>query len=159
MKSKYINPFITTTVESLEQFIPDIDIERGELDLVEPPVHTLGTITLIGISGDLKGRVLYIMDRDTAVKIAEAMNEEDFPGLNEMVRSTIQELCNIISGNAARELKASAENKSIDLTPPNLIIGSDTEVNDELKLDGELLEVPLNTDLGTIRVNLLIHES
>ena len=156
MKAEYINPFISSLVEVLEQYVEDIEFERGELDVIEQPTETLGTMTLVGISGDLQGRVLYIMNRPAAVSIAEIMNGEDFPGLNEMVRSTIQELCNIVSGNAATKLRQAADDKTIDLTPPSMVVGTDTEISDNI--NGKLLEVPLETNYGDILVNLAVKE-
>lgn len=156
MKAEYINPFITSLTEVLEQYVPDIEIERGELDVLDQPTETLGTMTLVGLSGDLEGRVLYIMNRPVAVAIAEFMNGEDFPGLNEMVRSTIQELCNIVSGNAATKLRETVDDKTVDLTPPSMVIGADTEISDSI--NGKLLEVPLETNYGDILVNLAVRE-
>lgn len=156
MKAEYLNPFISAAVDVLEQFVPDIEIERGEPDVIEEPTPTLGTATLIGISGELEGRVLYIMNREAAVGIAEQMNGEDFPGLNEMVRSTIQELCNIISGNAAQELQKNAEDKDIELSPPSMVIGPDTEVSDSIT--SNLIQVPLQTNYGEIIINLAVRE-
>lgn len=156
MKVEHLNPFITATTEVLKQFISGIEIERGELTLVEEPTETLGVMTYIGISGDLKGRVIYNMNRKTTINIAEEMNGEDFPGMNDMVRSTIQELCNIISGNATTELRQAADGKKIDITPPSLVIGSDTEVSDPLQ--SKLIEVPLNTNYGVVEINLAVKE-
>lgn len=154
MEADYINPFVTTAVSTLKQFIPDIEIERGDLDVAESPFETVGTATYIGISGDLEGRVIYEMDRTTAVEIASAMNGEDLPGLNEMVRSTIQELANIISGNATTELRKAAGDKDVDITPPSMIVGSETEISDSVS--SKYLCVPLETNLGTIMINVAV---
>ncbi|MFB6344311.1 MAG: chemotaxis protein CheX [bacterium] len=156
MKAEYINPFVKTAVSTLKQFIPDIEIERGELSVSESPFETVGTATYIGISGDLEGRVIYEMDRPTAVNIASAMNGEDLPGLNEMVRSTIQELGNIISGNATTELRQAADNKEIEITPPSMIVGRDTEISDSVS--SKFLSVPLKTNHGDVIVNVAVQD-
>lgn len=154
MKADYINPFVRTAVRTLKQFIPDLEIERGEVTLAKSPFETVGTATYIGISGDLQGRVIYEMDRDTAVKIASEMNGEELPGMNEMVRSTIQELGNIISGNATTELRKAAGEKEIDITPPSMIVGNETEISDSVS--SEFLCVPLETNLGEVVINVAV---
>ncbi len=156
MKAEYINPFVSSAISTLEQFIPDIEIERGELDVADTPSHTLGAAVYIGISGKLKGRVIYDMGRITAVKIASEMNGEDIPGLNDLVRSTIQELGNIITGNASSKLHKQLDGKHIDITPPSLIVGDETEISDSIS--SKYLVVPLQTDLGEIIINLNIKE-
>lgn len=156
MQAQYINPFVKTAVSTLKQFIPDIEIERGELEVSESPFEAGGTATYIGISGDLEGRVIYEMNRVTAVNIASAMNDEDLPGMNELVRSTIQELGNIISGNATTQLRNAADGKRIDITPPSMIIGSETEITDSVS--SKFLRVPLETNYGDIHINVAVRE-
>lgn len=157
MKAEYINPFVLTAISTLEKFIPDIEIERGELDLAETPSHILGAAVYIGISGELEGRVIYDMGRVTAVNLASAMNDEDMPGLNDMVRSTIQELGNIITGNASSKLHKKFDGKHIEITPPSLIVGDETEITDSVS--SKYLVVPLETNLGEIVINLNIKEA
>ncbi|MGM0381119.1 MAG: chemotaxis protein CheX [bacterium] len=157
MKADYINPFVTAAISTLKQFIPDIEIERGELDVAPSPAKTLGAAVYIGISGELKGRVIYDMDRSTAVKIASAMNQEELPGLNDMVRSTIQELGNIISGNASSKLHKQLDGKHVDITPPSMIVGDDTQISDSVS--SKYLKVPLNTNYGQVIINVNIREN
>jgi chemotaxis protein CheX len=157
MKAEYLNPFITAATDVLEQFIPDIEIERGDLDATSSPSETLGAAVYIGISGDLEGRVIYDMDRQTAVDLASAMNGEDLPGMNELVRSTLQELGNVISGNATTNLRQAADSKTIDITPPSMIVGADTEISDSV--EQTLIQVPLKTNYGTLVINLAVRET
>lgn len=157
MKADYLNPFISAATDVLEQFIPDIEIERGELNATSSPLETLGVAVYIGISGELEGRVIYDMDRQTAVDLASAMNGEDLPGMNELVRSTLQELGNVISGNATTNLRQEADSKTIDITPPSMIVGADTEISDSV--EQSLIQVPLKTNYGTLIINLAVREN
>ena len=156
MKATYINPFVSSAISTLKQFIPDIEIERGELSVAKSPSQTLGAAVYIGISGELRGRVIYDMSRTTAVKIASAMNQEKLPGLNEMVRSTIQELGNIVTGSASTKLNKSLDGKEVDITPPSMIVGDDTQISDSVST--KYLVVPLNTNYGQILINVNIRE-
>lgn len=154
MKAQFINPFVTAAVSTLEQFIPDSEINRGELNVAEAPVQTRGAAVYIGISGELQGRVIYDMDRSTAIKIANAMNHENLSELNDLVCSTIQELGNIISGNATSKLHEELNGKKVNITPPSMIVGGDTQISDSV--DSKYLKVPLNCNCGEILINLNI---
>ncbi|MFB6355942.1 MAG: chemotaxis protein CheX [bacterium] len=156
MKADHLNPFISAAQDVLQQFLPEIDIELGDPSISDAPTETLGAATYIGISGELEGRVIYDMDRVTATNLASAMNGEEIPGMNELVRSTIQELANVISGNAATNLRREAEDKEIDITPPSMIVG-DTEISDSVSR--QYITVPLATNHGTIIINLAVRET
>lgn len=158
MEAEYLNPFITAATSVLRQFIPDVEIERGNPDVIDQPGHPRSVATYIGISGDLEGRVIYEMNRLTAIELARAMNEDpDIPGLNELVRSTIQELANIISGNASRELEGMEEGLSISITPPTMIIGEDTEISDSVS--ETFVQLPLDTNYGELMINLAVRKT
>lgn len=157
MKAKYVNPFLTAFIEVMQQFIDDLEIERGEPSVAEAPFTSRGAAVYIGISGDLEGRVIYDMSRVTAVELASAMTEESLPGLNEMVRSTIQELAKRISGNVGTKLGEVDGPIAIDITPPSLIVGADAEISDSIS--SEFLKVPLETNYGTVEVNMAVRET
>jgi chemotaxis protein CheX len=157
LKAAYINPFVTKSVDTLRQFLPDADIERGDISAEETPFKADGTVTYLGISGDLEGRVIFQMEIDTALKIAGAMNQEEFDELNDIARSTIQELGNIISGNATTQLRSTADGKTIDITPPCLMIGQETTISDSVR--SNYLKVPLHTTYGDFIINLAVQEA
>ena len=157
MKAKHLNPFVTAAKSVLGQFFPDAQFERGELEVIDQPGNPRSVAVLIGISGDLEGRVIYEMHKETAVDLAAEMNGEDIPGFNEMVRSTIQELGNIVSGNAAQELESTENELSISITPPSLIVGEDTQISDSVSQS--YIQVPLLTNDNEILINLSVRES
>lgn len=158
MKADYVNPFVKSAIMVLEQYIPNIEIERGDLDVVEPPYQSLGAATYLGITGDLDGRVIYDMSRDTAKKVAGTMNGEEFDELNDMVRSTIQEVGNMVTGNASTNLQQSVEaSASFDISPPSMIVGEETEISDQV--NNNLLQIPLHTNLGDIIINIIIEKN
>lgn len=157
IKADYVNPFVTKAVDTLRQFLPDAKIERGEVSIHQTPFTTKGTATYLGISGDLEGRVIYQMSVPTAIGVAGAMNHEEFEELNDIARSTIQELGNIISGNATTQLRNIADEKSIDITPPSLIVGEETQISDSVS--SQYLSVPLYTPHGDFTINLAVQES
>lgn len=157
IKADYVNPFVTKAADTLRQFLPDATIEKGDISAHDTPFTTEGTATYLGISGDLEGRVIYQMSVSTAIGVAGAMNHEEFDELNEIARSTIQELGNIISGNATTQLRNIADEKTIDITPPSLIVGEETQISDSVS--SQYISVPLHTPHGDFTINLAVKES
>ncbi len=158
MKADHINPFVNSAKEVLQQFVPNLEIERGELGLEPTPADLLGATVYLGISGFLEGRVVYDMEPETAVNIASAMNHEELTELNELARSTIQELGNMISGNAATKLRERVETADeIFLSPPSMIMGEDTKLSDSAA--SKYLKIPLETNLGELVISVAVKES
>ena len=154
MKADYINPFVTSTVAIMKEMLGlnNSDIKRGKLALKTSTLPTLGVASVIGLTGDIKGRVILDISKETAVKIAEKMNNEKLPGLNGLVRSSINELNNIISGRAVTILKNNGFN--FDVTPPTLFSGEGMEINDQSGL--QTLVIPIDTPYGRVVVNVAI---
>jgi chemotaxis protein CheX len=134
-------------------------VERGNVSIHETPFTTNRTATYLGISGDLEGRVIYQMSVSTAIGVAGALNQEEFSELNEIVRSTIQELGNIIGSNAPTRLQNIAEQKTIDITPPSMIAGVGAETQISNSVSSRYLSVPLDAPHGVFTINLAVKES
>lgn len=154
MKVQNLNPFVDAAAYVLEQCIPNAGLKRGELKFSTDPHISAGISTYIGLTGELRGRVIYDMNKQTAVEITSVMNEEEQVGMNNLVRSTICELANMMTGNAATRLNHSGVR--VDITPPTFIIGSDTQVY-SYKTMGHLI-VPIETRCGSLVISLSITE-
>lgn len=154
MKADYINPFVKAAIKVLKQFMPDLEVKKGKLSLEEAPFALHGVTVYIGISGLLAGRAVYDMDKETAIKISSAMNGHPLDGLDELARSTISELGNMISGNAVVFLSENLGDEDIDITPPSLIVGSGTELSDSVSR--KYLKIPLETNYGTIVISIAV---
>lgn len=154
MKVEYLNPFTEAAFYVLSEVIFDDDIQRGELSIRKDPMVSTGVSTVIGLTGDLQGHVVYDMDRKTAIAIATEMNGEPMPGLNDLVRSTINELANMISGNATAKLSENGYN--CDITPPTFIVGVDSELYAHKGM--QHIVIPLKSKCGTIILSLAVSE-
>lgn len=151
MKIEYINPFIESAIYVLEQLnIKDINVEKNKLKVLIEPISSLGVAALVGLTGQLKGRVIYDMDEVTALNIVSKMNFEEFKTFNEMARSTINELANMITGTAVSKL--SNLGYKFDLTPPSLFTGNKVIISDGLML--KHLVVPVVCSCGMMNLNL-----
>ena len=152
MRVEYINPFVESAYSILKEVLDD-DVKRGELYLKASSVPTMGVAAIVGLAGDVSGRIVFDMDMSTAIKIAGRMNQEEFTAFDDMSKATIAELANLITAQAVTKLYDLGF--KFDLTPPSLITGQNLEISDH---NVEALIVPLETNYGCIEVNVAIKE-
>ena len=152
MRVEYINPFVESAYSILKEVLDD-DVKRGELYLKASSVPTMGVAAIVGLAGDVSGRIVFDMDMSTAIKIAGRMNQEEFTAFDDMSKATIAELANLITAQAVTKLYDLGF--KFDLTPPSLISGQNLEISDH---NVEALIVPLETNYGCIEVNVAIKE-
>ena len=158
MRVEYINPFVETSFRVLKEVLGDADVKRGNLYLKSTAMPVMGVAALVGLAGDVEGRVLFDMTLETAVNIASKMNGEKLTQFDELAKATISELANLITAQAVTKLHEL--NFKFDLTPPALFAGQQMEI---AALGGttdsvEALIVPLLSDCGKIEVNVSIRE-
>jgi len=90
---------------------------REQLDLhSKGPLTGSDVNTIIGVTGQLEGQVIYTFEEKVAVRIASALIGETVDGLDDMAKSAVAELTNVMTGNAAISL--SENGYSCVLTPP-----------------------------------------
>ena len=152
MRVEYINPFVESAFSVLKEVL-QTEIERGELYLKATSQPVLGVAAIIGLTGDVEGRVLLDMSRETAHKIASAMNGEELESFDELAKATIAELANMITGQAVTKLHEIGFN--FDLSPPSLITGDNMVVTDA---GVEALIVPLQLSQGKLEINVAVRE-
>ena len=158
MRVEYINPFVETSFRVLKEVLGGADVKRGNLYLKSTAMPVMGVVALVGLAGDVEGRVLFDMSLETAINIASKMNGEKLDSFDELAKATISELANLITAQAVTKLHEL--NFKFDLTPPALFAGQQMEI---AALGGqtenvEALIVPLITEFGKIEVNVAIRE-
>ena len=89
MRVEYINPFVEATFNVLKEVL-NTDVKRGDLYLKSTTMAIQGVAALVGLAGDVEGRVLFDMTRETALAVAGAMNGQEFSQLDDLAKSTIQ---------------------------------------------------------------------
>lgn len=156
MRVEYINPFVESAYNVLQEVLQS-EVKRGELYLKSSAMPVLGVAAIVGLAGDVEGRVLFDMSQETAIKIASKMLEdmemEPVTSMNDMARATITELANMITGQAVTKLHNLGF--SFDLTPPAIFTGENMEVSNT---DVEALIVPMDLPMGKIEINVAIRE-
>jgi chemotaxis protein CheX len=155
MRVEYINPFVEAAYSVLKEVL-SIEIKRGEIYLKPTSMSIMGVAALVGLAGDVEGRVLFDMTKDTALFVAGKMNGENFTVFDELGKATIQELANMITAQAVTKLHDLGF--KFDLTPPALFTGDNMEVSTNLG-EVEALIVPMELDAPyKIEVNVAIRE-
>ncbi|AEJ19110.1 chemotaxis protein CheX [Gracilinema caldarium] len=152
MRVEYINPFVESAFNVLKEVL-NTDIKRGELYLKSTTMPVLGVAALVGLAGDVEGRVMFDMSKQTALAVASTMNGEQLSALDELAKATITELANMITAQAVTKLHDLGFR--FDLTPPALFTGDNMEVSDH---EVEALIVPMETPQGKIEINVAIRE-
>jgi chemotaxis protein CheX len=154
MKVEFINPFVSAAFMVLEK-VGKTKVSKGKLSLTASPIEGKDVNTVIGVTGDILGQVIYCMTTETAQKLASTMlmgmPVEDF---DEIGKSAISELGNIITGNAATELGNNGF--CCNITPPSLFMGREVKVSIK---DLQILVIPVLTDLGEITIYVALREA
>ncbi len=142
-----INPFISAVTDVMPQLGFEKIVLKGQS---EKPKKILasGILLTLGIVGDKKGNVAYVIDSQGAKQIASVMMmgmpvEE----LDDMAKSAISELSNMLTANAA--IYFSNDQVIIDISPPTMLTGQDVELSMtkdqvscvEFDIDGIKLEI------------------
>jgi chemotaxis protein CheX len=152
MRVEYINPFVEAAFNVLKEVLGQ-EVQRGELYLKSTSQPVLGVAAIVGLAGDVEGRVLFDMGSETALAVASAMNGEELEGMDDLAKATITELANMITAQAVTKLQELGF--QFDLTPPAIITGQNMEVSDS---GVEALIVPVQLDQGKIEINVAVRE-
>jgi chemotaxis protein CheX len=152
MRVEYINPFVESSVSVMKEIL-GIDVKREQISLKSKAIPILDVAVIVGLVGQVEGRVLFDMKMETALKIISKMNEETITEFNELAKATITELGNMITGRAVTKL--SEMGYRFDVTPPAIFSGQNMEISD---VDIEALIVPIETSLGRVEINVALRE-
>lgn len=122
----FVNQVITTSHEVLWESSATA-VTRGNLCFSSTARRIMNVTAIVGLAGDIEGRVLFTMTLETAFYIASAMNfGEKFTEFDDMARATISEFAELITARAATKLYE--QGFRFDLTPPGLFVGEKMEV-------------------------------
>jgi chemotaxis protein CheX len=152
MRVEYINPFVESAFNVLKEVL-NCDVKRGEIYLKSTSMPVLGVAAMVGLAGDVEGRVLFDMSKPTALGVASVMNNEQITVMDELAKATITELANMITAQAVTKLHDLGF--KFDLTPPAIFTGDNMEVTDH---EVEALIVPMEVPQGKLEINVAIRE-
>jgi len=151
MKAEFVNPFASAVVMVFQKEF-GMNVMRDSLALQQGPLRGADVNTIIGVTGQLEGQVIYTFDERVALRIASALMGEAVEELDELAKSAVAELGNIITGNAAIGLSENGYN--CILTPPTLLTGKELIVTTFTPV----LNIPFSTDFGSVTVHVALRE-
>ncbi len=126
MNIEYINPFIEASQTVLKQ-ITQFDAKLGKVYLKNSPYQSEDILIMVGLTGKMRGQAVFSIGRSFALKIASIMMMGmPVTEFDEMSKSALSELANMIMGNAATILYNRGIN--IDITPPSLLVGENMQI-------------------------------
>lgn len=150
---EYINPFISAAQTVMKDFC-HIETTMGKPYLKQASYEGEILAIIIGLTGVLKGQVILTMKSKTACGMAsKMMMGMPVPELNDMAKSAVSELSNMILGNAATIF--STKNIALDITPPTVTLGQNLSFSVS---DSKTICVPLNFDDDSIEINIALKE-
>lgn len=126
MNIEYINPFIEASQTVLKQ-ITQLDAKLGKVFLKNSPYESEDILIMVGLTGKLRGQAIFSINKGFALKIASIMMMGmPVTEFDEMSKSALSELANMIMGNAATILYN--RGIDIDITPPSLLVGENMQI-------------------------------
>jgi chemotaxis protein CheX len=148
MKMELIQPFINAADAVLAETLK-CNTRMGDVNMDEEAYRRKGMAALIGISGDIEGRVIMDIDTNTAAAIASALVGSPVSADDEAVKEAIFELANLVIGNAVTTLNDQGFRFKID--PPKAHVEEKGLSGSE---DTEALVMALDTPSGTVYMNI-----
>jgi len=147
---EFLNPFIVAAAEVLQATV-SANVSRGMLSL-ERSSDTVSEVTVaLSLIGEVQGTVLYSLSQKTALELVGQMMGSPIDEMDDLAKSGIAELGNIITGRAVTKL--SNAGYETDISTPNVVIGKDVRISTQIL---PRIVVPLKMQYGSLEVHLAI---
>lgn len=147
MRSEFINPFLSATVDVFRTML-SCELKRGPLGLKRDNTQEFEVSGLIGLSGKCQGMVAFSLGRNTAIRAAEIMLGQCPDGLNADVIDAIGEITNMIAGGA----KTLLTEYQLSIGLPTVICGSSHSI--KFPSGSTPLVIPFDSEFGPICVEV-----
>jgi chemotaxis protein CheX len=147
VKSENVNAFVQGAQSTLA-IICGSSGKLGKLFVRQAPYEGLALSVIIGLKGQLAGEVIYTMDTNCGLYLAsKVMMDMPVPTMDDMAKSAVSELANMISGNVASTLYN--QGVKVDITAPTFVdTGADGDQFAFVKPGDKLLCMPLHLQHG-----------
>jgi chemotaxis protein CheX len=150
MRMELIQPFINSADAVLAQGLEGpTSIEN--LSMEEEAYRRRGIAAEISLTGEIEGRIIFDLDPETAVRVAQRFAGTEVPESDELVRETVCELANQIIGNAITSLNDQGFHFRVH--PPSLHTSDRGSKSSE---DTEALVMCFNTSSGNVFMNVAL---
>jgi chemotaxis protein CheX len=150
MKMELIQPFINAADAVLAQGLQS-PMSIGNLSMEQEAYRRKGVAALVAITGDIEGRIVFDLDPQTAVRVASHFAGGELPESDDLVRETVCELANQVTGNAVTVLNDQGFHFRVH--PPVLHTSEHGPTSSE---DTEALVICCETDRGSVFMNIAL---
>lgn len=153
MNADIANIFVRAAVYVFEKEV-GVTMKRHSLVKKNTPIPGLPISIILGVTGSLRGQVVYSMGRDSATDITRSMVSTHLPSrIAQLVNSAVGEIANMITGRATIEL--AGRNEALLLTPPAVFIGEDLWLD---FLKAPTVSLRLESSIGVLEINIALKE-
>lgn len=153
MKAEYVNSFYGAAKDVFKLML-DLEVERGELSVVEGLAPSKDANINLGVTGDIKGNVLFSFTEEMTLEMVKIMAGMEMNEIDVFVSSALGEVANIIGGNAITNL--SKYDYKCDITPPQIIIGEHKSIS---MVNKKALVIPMKTEIGEFNISIFLPEN
>jgi chemotaxis protein CheX len=150
MRMELIQPFINSADAVLAQMLQS-PTSMGNLTMEEEAYRRKGMAALVWLTGDIEGRIVFDLNKETAVRVASKLAGTELPESDELVRETVCELANQVVGNAICTLNDQGFNFRVH--PPVLHTSETGSTSSE---DTEALVLCFDTQCGDVFMNIAL---
>lgn len=116
-----LSEVLNATLKSIEKVIP-IPFQRESTSLVENHIELQELATLVGVTGQIQGRLILQGPDLVFAAIGKTLYGMDLEG--DMLHSMTGEVANQIAGNTATEM--AEQDLQIEIAPPTVVAGTGT---------------------------------
>jgi chemotaxis protein CheX len=148
MKMELIQPFINAADAVLAESL-HCETRVGDVNMEEEVYRRKGVAALVDISGDIEGRIIFDMDRSTAMQVAEYLAGGAIEASDAIVGETVNELANMVIGNAVTSLND--QGFRFKIAPPEIHSSEQGLGGSE---DTEALVMCFDTEKGSLYMNI-----
>ncbi len=150
MKMELIQPFINAADAVLAQGL-QTPMSIGSLSMEQEAYRRKGVAALVAITGDIEGRIVFDLDPETALRVASFFAGAELPPSDDLVKETVCELANQVTGNAVTTLNDQGFHFRVH--PPALLTSEHGPTNSE---DTEALVICCETARGNVFMNIAL---
>ncbi|MCX7715534.1 MAG: chemotaxis protein CheX [Clostridia bacterium] len=127
MKEEYVLMYTDAFKKVLESFSTNrVKAQKADIRDLSSINHDMAVI--VGFVGDIKGQASFAMKEDVAISLSSILTGGmSISEIDEIVKSAIGELANMVMGNACT--KFCERGIVLDITPPMVITGEDYRIN------------------------------
>lgn len=120
INADYINPFLISSTKVLKDMVM-VDAKVGKPYVKDTKFEADTLLIILGVTGEIKGQAIINLSNAVALDIASKMCMMPLAEMDEIAKSAVCELGNMILGNTATVF--SSKGILIDITPPTMCQG------------------------------------